>query len=122
VAIGRPSRLPNRGEIAGDVDLLGLDPHLAPEPHAIALDPAVVDRPEHLPNQGPALAEDLVDGRLQGALRLFQRLSVLSREGDQGHRLSLLSWGRSQQRHVNTQKITHIMVHHTMKRPNTTVM
>jgi hypothetical protein len=65
---------------------------------------------------------DLVYGRRQGALSLLQRPSVLHREVDQGHGLSLISLGRSHQGYVNTQRITPVRVHYTMKRLTTTVM
>jgi hypothetical protein len=71
---------------------------------------------------GAALAVDLVYGRRQGALSLLPRPSVLHREVDQEHGLSLISLGRSHQWHVNTQRIMHVRVYYTMKRLTTTVM
>jgi hypothetical protein len=109
--------LPQHDDSPRGVDALGIGPYLAPEPHPVEPDPAVVGRPNHLPNQDSELAVGFGNSRLQVCPRLLQRPSVLQRQVDSGQGLSLISLETSQQRHVATQRITPVMGDHTIKRP-----
>ena len=104
------------------VNVLGIGPDLAPGTHPVEPDPAVVGRPSHLPNQGSELAMDLGDGRPHGAPRLLQRPSVLHRQVDPGAWHTPSPRGKVSTEAVNTQRTTPIIVDHTIKRPNTTLM
>jgi hypothetical protein len=81
--MGVPSSTPRRGVSPETWTSWASTPVSTPPP--VGVDPAVVGGPGHLPNQGSELAVDLVDGRLQMALRLLWGPSMLHRQSDQGH-------------------------------------
>ena len=113
---------PQQDDIARGRDVLAIGPHLAPGTHPIEPDPTVAGRPSHLPNQGSDLAVELGDGRLQVALRLLQRPSVLRRQLESGAwPLPSPVWKVSTEARQH-KRITHAMVDHTMKRPNMALM
>jgi hypothetical protein len=74
-----------QGNIAADVDILGIDPHLDPESSAFEPYLLAIGRPFNAPDQRLELAVHLLYRRFQAVLRLFQGPSMLYRQVDQGH-------------------------------------